>query len=41
MVTDLLSDLADSVQDLSSDYESLVERVQDGLEIDESDLQVG
>jgi hypothetical protein len=40
MITDLLSDLADAVQELSTDYELLQERVQDGAEIDESDLQV-
>lgn len=40
MMVDLLSDLADAVQELSSDYELLQERVQDGGEIDEDDLAV-
>ncbi len=40
MAADLLSDLTERVQETSAQYETLFDRLHDGGELDEADLQV-
>jgi len=40
MVGNVLSDLASGLQECSSDYEAVLDRIQEGGELDEADLHV-
>jgi hypothetical protein len=40
MAVDLLGDLTEDLGDVGSDYEIILERMQDGGELDEADVQV-